>query len=201
MIDSTPLDAWSAESLSPDGMTMAGQPPASPASLAAKHKELLGLYHSHRDKVVGYFRRCGCSEALAHDLAQETFVNALKGLARFDGRSKLSTWVWAIARNVFLTHLRSRPDEDSPETKADPDTLSNGDDPHLMAHQDGVRRGFAAFARLYPDRAQVVYVAVVEGWTREELAQYLGRSVHAATVYLADCKDKLRPFLKDCNGS
>lgn len=194
MADSTPLDA-------PPGQNL--RPEAAPASRTELRRELEALYGSHFGKVAGYFRRCGLDEALAQELAQETFINAIRGLGSFNGQSKLSTWLWSIARNVLLGHLRQqRPESalDSEGQPVDPDTLMSHDDTHLRGMCDCVRRGFAAFAAEHPERAQVIYLAVVEGWTRDELATHLGRTVHAATEYLSQCKARLKPFIEHCHG-
>lgn len=166
-------------------------------------KDLQDLFVAMYPKLVSYFRRCGRDDAVADDLAQETFINALKGLSAFLGDSKLSTWVWAIARNVLLAHLRSNKHQiaEGPDGPVDPDTLTTGHDQHLMGMCDCVRRGFKRFAAEHPERAQAIYLAAVEGWTREELAAHLGRSVHAATEYLSQCKLKLRPFIEGCDGN
>jgi RNA polymerase sigma-70 factor (ECF subfamily) len=48
----------------------------------------------------------------AEDVVQETFLNAFKGIAGFDGRSELRTWLYRIAYNAAMMRLR-RP---GPET-------------------------------------------------------------------------------------
>jgi len=51
--------------------------------------------------VRGYFaRRCASSED-AEDLAQEVFCAVLSARDRFRGESSLSTWIYAICRNVY----------------------------------------------------------------------------------------------------
>ena len=44
----------------------------------------------------------------AEDVLQETFVKAYNNLPNFDGRSSLSTWLYRIATNESLMHLRHR---------------------------------------------------------------------------------------------
>jgi RNA polymerase sigma-70 factor (ECF subfamily) len=44
----------------------------------------------------------------AEDAAQETFTRVWKALAKFDGRSSLGTWIYAIARNTCLMEIRKR---------------------------------------------------------------------------------------------
>lgn len=45
-------------------------------------------------------------EQEAEDVLQETFLNAYRALARFEGRSSLSTWLYRIATNQALMRLR-----------------------------------------------------------------------------------------------
>lgn len=47
-------------------------------------------------------------ESEAEDVVQETFLNAFKAIARFEGRSELSTWLYRIAYNVALGRMRRR---------------------------------------------------------------------------------------------
>lgn len=44
----------------------------------------------------------------AADAAQEALIAVVRGLPRFDGRSRLSTWVYRIAVNACLDELRRR---------------------------------------------------------------------------------------------
>ena len=172
--------------------------------ISARRAELETLYRSHFGKVGGWFRHSGIPESTAHELAQDTFVSALRGLGQFKGDSKLSTWVWAIARNRLLAHWRTERQKgnggNTDSTPIDPDSLSDGTDLHLKNQNECVRRGFAAFSAEHPERAQVIYLAVVEGWTREELAEHLGRTPHATTEYLSQCKARLKPFIEHCHG-
>jgi RNA polymerase sigma-70 factor (ECF subfamily) len=52
--------------------------------------------------------RLGGDRALSEDVVQESFVVALEGLASFDGRSSLHTWLCGIARNKLRAHRRKR---------------------------------------------------------------------------------------------
>lgn len=48
------------------------------------------------------------NEADAEDVVQETFLNAFKAIDKFEGRSKLGTWLYRIAHNVAMMRLRKR---------------------------------------------------------------------------------------------
>ena len=43
---------------------------------------------------------------LAEDLAQETFIQAYKKLETYRGNAKFASWLYTIARNIFLQHIR-----------------------------------------------------------------------------------------------
>ena len=47
---------------------------------------------------------------LEKDLTAETFLKAMKGLESFRGESDLGTWLCAIAKNQYLSHLRKHPE-------------------------------------------------------------------------------------------
>lgn len=74
------------------------------------------------ESIVGHFqgplqayllRLCGSRE-LAEDLSQETFVRVLSNLHRFDDRFRFSTWLFTIARRLWMNHIsRHRPVADS----------------------------------------------------------------------------------------
>ena len=58
----------------------------------------------------------------AEDILQETFIKAYKAFPNFDGRSKISTWLYRIATNEALMFLRKkRPDTISVEVPREDD--------------------------------------------------------------------------------
>ena len=53
-------------------------------------------------------RRITGNDADAADATQEALLAVVRGLPRFDGRSRFSTWVYRIATNAALDELRRR---------------------------------------------------------------------------------------------
>ena len=60
---------------------------------------------TYREVYAALIRLTGDRE-LAADLTQETYRKAWKALTRFDRRSRLATWLYRIAYNTFLNHVR-----------------------------------------------------------------------------------------------
>lgn len=66
------------------------------------------LVERHSDLVYAIVSRIVLNEADADDVAQETFVRAYHALPRFRGDSKFSSWLYRIAVNRSLTHLKRK---------------------------------------------------------------------------------------------
>jgi RNA polymerase sigma factor (sigma-70 family) len=203
MADGTSLDAGQPPHLRlAEGAAPAGGARTAPAeTLESRRAELEALFGTHATKVKAYYRRSGVGDAGAEDLTQEVFARALRGLGAFKGGSKMSTWMWTIAQNLLLEHRRKRVVEiaEHDGEPVDVDSLSVHQDPHLMDRNDCIRRGFQAFSKDHPERAQALFLAMVEEFTREELAGFLGRSTHAATEYLSQCKARFKAYIQHCH--
>ena len=61
---------------------------------------------TYRAVFVSLCRLCGGDEELAADLTQETYQKAWRSIGRFRGGSRFSTWLYRIAYNTFLNHIR-----------------------------------------------------------------------------------------------
>jgi RNA polymerase sigma-70 factor (ECF subfamily) len=66
------------------------------------------LMERHAEKVFHYLLRSLQNESDAEDLAQETFARVYHQRAKFDGRLKFSTWLYAIASNLVRDRYRWR---------------------------------------------------------------------------------------------
>lgn len=95
--------------------------------------------------------------ASAEDALQEAFLNAWRGLDRFDGRSTFGSWLHRIAINAALAQLRQR----RPDTGFDP---SDEDDPRVA---------------LLPDAPADPFEQVVDREAGRRLASALGTLTHA----------------------
>src|SRR5215510_7061985 len=71
----------------------------------AAHDE---LYHRFRRQVAGNLYRVLGDRSDLEDLVQEVFVIAFRGLERFRGDARLSTWLYRICVNVALGRIRTR---------------------------------------------------------------------------------------------
>ena len=66
------------------------------------------LFDRHERTVSRFVYRLLPLDHEVQDIVQATFVEVLRGISRFDGRSKVSTWLLGIAANIVRHHLRAR---------------------------------------------------------------------------------------------
>lgn len=115
------------------------------------------------------------------DVVQEVFVRAYRGLAAFRGESQFYSWLYRIASNTALNHLRRASDDvllgdDAPDerTGAFVPGASDAAQPErtLMAEQiaDAVQR---ALAKLQPQLAEALMLFEVDKKSYAEIAQML----------------------------
>ncbi len=64
------------------------------------------LVRAYQQRVYMTAYRMTREHASAHDISQEVFLRAYRGLGSFDGRSEFFTWLYRIVVNVSLNHLR-----------------------------------------------------------------------------------------------
>src|SRR3954463_11506129 len=77
---------------------------------AGDRQAMQTLYARHHVKAYQFVRRLGVDAALAEDLISEVFLDIWRHAARYEGRSSVSTWMLAIARNKAISALRRRAD-------------------------------------------------------------------------------------------
>jgi len=111
---------------------------------------------------------CGWDEALADDLAQETFIKVYKSLHQYKGNSKFYTWMYRIAYNCFAAHCRSRKDEVSLDldevAEQGVSTESESD-----LHRDFAR----ALLMFAPEQRMALHLSYQRQMTHSEIAEIM----------------------------
>ncbi len=82
------------------------------------------LVTEHSARVYGALRRFGLTPQEADEVSQEVFLRAWRGLARFEERSKFSTWLYRIAFNEAQRRLARRPPPAASREAGDEDAIA-----------------------------------------------------------------------------
>lgn len=142
----------------------------------------------------------------AEDLAQETFVRAFRGMARFRGDSSFGTWLHRIAVNVINSHLagRARRMEIQPCIVADDESESlmdrvpsSEDLEATLARRQAIDR---ALATLSDEQRLVVTLRDVQGFEYHEIATITGLPIGTVESRVFRARQRLRPLLESLVG-
>lgn len=146
------------------------------------------IVRRHQSLVRTLLRRLTCGDAaLADDLAQEAFLRAYRGLARYRGEAKLSSWLYRIAYNVFLANrARARPVLPEPPLPEPSEPVEAGADRALLQHD--LERAMAVLSA--PERAALT-LAYRDGASHAEIAGILGCPLGTAKSHILRGKEKL----------
>lgn len=169
-------------------------------------------FAQHRRELVAHCYRMLGSLHDAEDAVQETYLRAWKGLASFEHRSSMRTWLYRIATRVCLNSLAhssrrivpsalgapgSDPDALEPHPKElpwlepFPDTL-NTDPAVLVAARQSLRLAMiAALQRLPPRQRAVLIFRDVLAWQASEVAEVLETTVDAVNSALRRARAEL----------
>ena len=124
------------------------------------------LYDRYADRVFRYAITLLRNQHLAEEAAQETMVAVWKSAGRFEGRSKVSTWIFGIARNKAFDLARR-------EKRGDrvPDVSMVSPDPAPGLLQEQVVTG--ALNTLPEAQREVVFLTFYEGLSYGEISRLL----------------------------
>jgi len=175
------------------------------AGRQAAYRELVRRYER---PIFSLIYRMVRNREQAEDLSQETFVKALNAIESYRPEYKFSSWIFKIANNVSIDHLRRR----------ELDTLSLDGSPHALtpeaiqasALQLGDRQETAleeleakelggeievAIAGLRPEYRACILLRHVEGRPYEEIATMLDLPLGTVKTYIHRARGELRQAL------
>jgi RNA polymerase sigma-70 factor (ECF subfamily) len=175
------------------------------AGREAAYRELIRRYER---PIFALLFRMVRDRELAEDLAQETFIKALNAIESYRPEFKFSSWIFKIANNAAIDHLRRR----------ELDTLSLDGSPHAAtpeamqatALQIGARQESpldaveakelggaieSAIGRLRPEYRSCILLRHVEGRAYEEIAEILDLPLGTVKTYIHRARNELRQTL------
>lgn len=163
------------------------------------------LVEKYQGRIYRHLRKMVKDNHLAQDLLQETFLSAYRGLPGFTGSSSFSTWLFRIATNTALMHLR----KNRPDSIEYDDEIRNQADHHLasaspaflhtpleiLLSNEGKKKIEEAIDELPALYRSVMVLRDVEGFSLEEVSRIMDSSVAAVKSRLHRARNSVREAL------
>ena len=133
---------------------------------------------------------CNWDEALADDLAQETFLQAFQKLATFRGDAKFSSWLYRIGYNTFLQYCRKK------KLETEELALEPADDNTTNAttgeNAGELHRALAlAMGKLGLEARSVMHLILHQQCTQQEISDIMGIPLGSVKTHI----NRSRPIL------
>tara|TARA_B100001094_G_C18073699_1_gene741464 strand:- start:68 stop:619 length:552 start_codon:yes stop_codon:yes gene_type:complete len=156
------------------------------------------LMDKYQEKVYSVIRRMVIDHDAADDAAQETFVKVWKNIESFKGDSKLYTWIYRIATNEALNHLRKKKRrffipivdiEHELSSSLDTDIYYSGDEIQLKLQK--------ALLKL-PEKQRLVFnMKYFEEMKFKDIAEVMEVSVGSLKAQYHHAVKKIEKFIKE----
>jgi len=204
MAESAAASSAAEVSPQPDDLTLVQQ---AQAGDAAAFDELVRRYQR---QIYGVVYHMTSHHEDASDLAQEAFVKAWQALKSFKGDSSFFTWIYRIAVNRTLNHLKTRKFRESKHrfsiNDLDAEAENHPDMVALVAHYTP-RRDLAlvelqerlneAMAQLSENHRLVVTLHDIQGLPHEAIAQIMNCNTATVRTRLFYARQQLQGILSD----
>jgi RNA polymerase sigma-70 factor (ECF subfamily) len=161
------------------------------------------LVRRHQRAIWRVARRYLRNDADASDVAQQTFVRAYRALDGFRGAASVKSWLYRIAINLAINHVRDHrrelpggaAHEIGEVGDARPSRGATGPQ-RIIAHEDAARLR-AAIAELPPKQRMVLELRVFEDLSFREVAELADCTENAAKVNFHYAVKRLKEILGD----
>src|SRR5436309_1670977 len=167
------------------------------------------LIRRYERPVFSLIYRMVRDRELAEDLAQDTFIKVLNHIDRYRPEFKLSSWLFKIANNVAIDHLRRRtldtisidgaPHAQSAQAIEATAIDVAGDQESALDELEAREMGTAierAIAGLRPEYRSCILLRHVEGRSYEEIAATLDLPLGTVKTYIHRARHELRKALE-----
>lgn len=152
----------------------------------------------HGPTVHRHLRRIFGPQTDVDDVFQIVFVEVLRSLPTFKGRSKLSTWIRRITWNVAYQEMRMQYRKACTTTfdEAYVGASSRSDAEESAARLQAMRRLYVGLETLDPKQRMAVVMHDIDGMTLKEIGKALGRPLQTVASQLHTGRKKLAAVMR-----
>ena len=143
--------------------------------------DVAAVHAAHGDFVWATLQRLGARDADLEDRFQEVFLVVHQRGGEFEGRSRVTTWLFGICLRVMAAHRRRAWVRRERPTEVLPEQAASGSPDGSLAHAEAQARLREVLDAMDLDRRAVFVMAVIEEMPADEIAAIVGAPL--GTVY------------------
>ena len=154
------------------------------------------LMQTYQEPLYRHVRRLVIDHDDANDVIQNTFIKIFKNIERFEGKSKLFTWLYRIATNEAITFLNSKNRKET-DTLDDPNAahVANNLKADVFFDGDEIQIKLQQALATLPDKQKAVFnLRYYEEMPYEEMSVVLDTSVGALKASYHHAVKKVEAF-------
>lgn len=150
------------------------------------------LYREIQPGIYAFFYLKTMDREVAEDLTQEIFYQAVKGFQSYSGQSTIQTWVFAIAKNLWKKHIRSKRYKDrlQDRVRSEEGTAISAEEQYIQKEQSD--QLLQKINQLDAHSKEVVTYRVYGELSFREIGLLMGKSENYARVTFHRAKLKLQ---------
>jgi RNA polymerase sigma factor (sigma-70 family) len=152
------------------------------------------LIKKYSQQVFLCCRTVGLDANETEDVASETFFAAYKGIGKYAGRAKLSTWLWKITYNKAIGYIRQK----SCRQKHLRQLQNEYTEPEFsVSPVQETEIVWDAVKKLPPDIAAAIVLYYRQDKSIKEIANIMNKRQNTVKIYLFRGREKLKELLGD----
>ena len=156
------------------------------------------IYHRFHRPLAAYLLRLIGRPQAVDELVDDTLLVVWKSAGRFDGRSRLSTWIFGIAYRKALKHFERQRREARRSGEVEGEPVAPGDDPERRhARRELARQVLAALDRLPAEQRGVVMLTYYQGLSYPEIAEVMDCPLGTVKTRMFHARRKLARLLAE----
>lgn len=150
------------------------------------------IYREYYDTVFKYLFCLTHDKELSEDLVQETFVRMIKNIDKFEGKSKLSSWLCEIAKNLWIDYIRKNKRKVELNENEELNIQSEQNIENEYIEREDENKVFEKIKALDEISQKIMYLRVKGEMSFKEIGDILDKSENWARVTFYRAKQKVK---------
>ena len=150
------------------------------------------IYREYYDTVFKYLFCLTHDKELSEDLVQETFVRMIKNIDKFEGKSKLSSWLCEIAKNLWIDYTRKNKRKVELNENEELNIQSEQNIENEYIEREDENKVFEKIKALDEISQKIMYLRVKGEMSFKEIGDILDKSENWARVTFYRAKQKVK---------